>query len=130
MDKTCNFNYGYYAYVIDNSSQVKSIPITVIKKGTNLNVLKTPVWSVRPINVFQQNKSGTISVFMNDGESDTLTILLTNHSIERLFPNVEDYKNYFVGFSLDENQVPTICVKSENDEEAVSTSLLEYFNKI
>lgn len=129
MGGICNFDYGYCAYLVEDSSQVKACQIPVVKKGISISDLKTPIWCNRPMNVFQRGKSETITVFMNDGKSNTLSITLTNHTVEELFPNVVDYQNYFIGYSLDEKQIPILHIKDENGVTA-STSLLEYWEKI
>jgi len=115
MAEKSTLSIGYYVYVEGENGKPKELPVLVIKRGTDLFELMVPKWSNRPVNFYNRNKSSTITIYIDDEQQDKkgrIEIPL-DKTVEDILPNVIDNRNYFIGFSLDEKQIPTLHIKDD-----------------
>lgn len=127
---TCTHSYGYITFAIGESDQVVDNYVQVIEKGTDIKELVNSVFAKDPVQV--KNKTGKISIFIDDGRADHKGRLRKTlyESTGELFPNIDDKNNeYYIGFSVNKNQIPTIHIKDKHDN-VKSTSLSKLFEGI
>jgi len=130
---TCKLSYGYVVNYENESYKMVQKDIPVINKGTNLEELADPVFIKNAVGFSNRsgNKSGILTIFMDDGRPDKKGRMCVDldQSVEELFPDVDSNKNYYIGFSLDEDEIPAIHVKDELGS-MVSTSLNKLIERI
>ena len=128
---TCFHTYGYIVYSKNETHRMVPKDVPVVKMGTKLEELDMPMFKERPVGVTDRlgNKSGVLTIFMDDGWSKNEGRICVDLKIEDLFPDVDHNKRYYIDFTVDEDQIPTIHVKNE-DGPPVSTSLNKLIEKI
>ena len=128
----CRYDYGYIVFVKDGKYISSGEPVTIVKKGTNLDELDKPKFDLNKyVEVRHVKELGKLHIFIDDKRSNGKgrTEIPLDDSIEKLFPNVIENKKYYIGFSVDEDEIPTLYIKSEQ-EDPKPTSLYKLFEKI
>jgi len=111
---TCTHSYGYIVKSLNDSDEWVDKYVSIIEKGADIKTLSEPKFAAQAVEVM--NKAGKLRIFIDDGQLNNagrLRVAL-DESVKELFPSVDDNvsrKKYWIGFSVNKNQIPTIHIK-------------------
>jgi len=129
---TCTHSFGYIVVTSGEGDNWVDKYIPVIEKGTDIKELIKPKFANDTVRV--RHKAGKLRIFIDDGRPDYAGRLQTalDESVSDLFPNIDDNnleKEYYIGFSINKNQIPTIHIKDVNGS-SKPTSLNKLLERI
>jgi len=122
--KICNKSIGFIVFSKDESDIWVGKDIKVIEKGTSADEAAAPCF--HPSSYRVNSKSGTVRIFVDDESPNKKG--RKEFSLDVIFPNIDIPDNaYYIGFSVDEDLIPTIHIKDKygNTEQTYSKKLIE-----
>ncbi len=117
VEHTCTHNIGYIVVRQGKDDYWEDKDVTIIEKGMKISEAINPLFAPNRIRV--RLKNGALRIFLDDGREDGQGRMQAalDQSVGELFPNVSEPDNeYQIGFSVDDNLIPTLHIKDKRGE--------------
>lgn len=136
VEYLCPYKIGYFVPNYIEEDKYIMAPRVVIEKDTKISTIKEPKYLEKPSIEFSHEflkQFVKLVIFIDDGrpnEAGLSKAALDEKAVE-LFPNISKAENkYSIGFSVDENYIPTIYIKDINSGDVKPTPLNKWLEKI